>query len=172
MQKSCVHVYTGNGKGKTSAAAGLAARAAGQGLRVGFFQFMKGGVSGELISLAKLGITVVSPQGSKKFVWNMDEGEKQDYAKQQQQTFERAVEMAPQFDLLVMDELVSCVESGMVPVEQVEDFVKNRPEGLELVMTGRDPGQRLLALCDYITEMRMVAHPYEKGMPARKGIEF
>ncbi|MDL2293877.1 cob(I)yrinic acid a,c-diamide adenosyltransferase [Ruminococcaceae bacterium OttesenSCG-928-D13] len=172
MQKSCVHVYTGDGKGKTTASVGIAARAIGQGLRVGFFQFMKSGMSGELVSLAKLGVMVVAPQGSTKFVFQMDEAEKTEYAEKQQATLGRAIEQAGELDLLVLDEIVSAVTTGMIPSAQVEDFLKTRPEGLEVVMTGRDVPEQLIDLCDYVTEMKMHKHPYEKGIPARKGVEF
>ena len=172
MQKGCVHIYTGDGKGKTSAATGLAVRAAGRGLRVGFFQFMKGGASGEQVSLQKLGVVVVSPKASKKFVWDMDETEKAAYASIQQQTLDEALVRAAEFDLMVLDEVISCMATGMVDKKQVTAFIASRPQGLELVMTGRDAGEELVALSDYVSEIKMVKHPFAFGVPARRGIEF
>lgn len=172
MQDGCVHVYTGAGKGKTTAAAGLAARAAGQGLRVGFFQFLKNGVSGEVISLAKLGVQVVSPQGGGKFVWEMDEAEKRACAQKQSETLARAAEMAERLDVLVLDEAIAAMDAGVLDEGEVTAFVKNRPRGLELVLTGRGASAELLQQADYVTEMQQVAHPYEAGRKARRGIEY
>ncbi len=174
MSKSCVHIYTGEGKGKTTAAAGLAARAAGQGLRVGFFQFLKSGklgISGEVISLSKLGVLAVSPPCD-GFVWQMDEEALAACKAQQKATFERAVKLAPELDLLVLDEAVCALDAGMLDAENVRAFLQNRPEGLEVVLTGRGDITALCDVCDYITEMRPLAHPCEKGVGARRGIEY
>lgn len=172
MAKGMVHVYTGDGKGKTTAAAGLAARALGQGLRVAFFQFLKTGLSGEVISLAQLGAEVFAPQGSGKFVWEMDDVEKAACAQQQQSTMERAFDMAPEFDLLVLDEVVCAVEAGLLALEDLRQLLEDRPEELEVVLTGRGADEELLQLGDYVTEMKMLAHPFELGQAARRGVEF
>lgn len=174
-KKSYVHIYTGEGKGKTTASAGLAARALGRGLRVGFFQFLKSGksgISGEVLSLAKLGAITVSPETS-KFIWEMDEEERAACAKKQRETLARAIKMAPGFDLLVLDEAVCALEAGMLTAEELCDFIANRPEGLELVLTGRGNIEPLRGVCDYITEMRLLSHPFENCRQGpRKGIEF
>ena len=172
MEQACVHIYTGNGKGKTTAAAGLAARALGQGLRVGFFQFLKNGMSGETISLAKLGAVVVSPMGSGKFLWDMNQEEKAACAAKQDETLARAIEMAPGFDLLVLDEVICAVEAGVLSRQKLVSFIENKPAALELVLTGRGECTGLLELADYVTEMGEKAHPYNKGLAARKGVEF
>lgn len=171
MSKGMTHIYTGEGKGKTTAATGLAVRALGQRQRVGFFQFLKNGISGEVVSLAKLGAITVCPE-TKKFIWNMDEDERAACAQKQQETFRRAIAMADQFDLIVLDEVISAVDAGLLGAEEVLDFIKNRPENLELVLTGRGDISPFRDCCDYITEMKLVAHPFEKGQTARKGIEF
>lgn len=175
MSKSYVHLYTGEGKGKTSAAAGLAARALGQGLRVGFFQFLKSGacgISGEVVSLAKLGAVTVSPE-TPKFVWDMDEEEKAACRKQQQETLARAAKMAESFDLLVLDEAVCALTAGMLTAGELCGFIENRPPALELVLTGRGDIEPLRGKCDYITEMKLHSHPFvECSQGPRRGIEF
>lgn len=171
-ENACVHLYTGEGKGKTTAGVGLATRALGQGLRVGFFQFMKAGLSGEVVSLAKLGATVVSPSMGTKFVWDMDDTEKAACATLQQETFARARQAAQDLDLLVLDEAISACDTGMLSYEEVAGFIQNRPKGLELALTGRGDIAPLLPLADYCTEMKLHAHPYEKGRGPRKGVEF
>lgn len=172
MEKGLVHIYTGDGKGKTTAAVGLATRALGQGLRVGFFQFLKSGFSGEMFVLSKSGATFMAPQGSGKFVWEMNDEEKQQCKTQQQGNFDRAVQMQEQFDVLVLDEVIGAITTGMLDEADVLEFVKNKPEAMELVMTGRGASEKLLKLADYITEMRCIKHPYTQNVTARKGIEF
>lgn len=172
MQTGYVHVYTGNGKGKTTAAVGAAVRAAGSGLRVGFFQFLKSGASGELAALAKLGVEVGSPEGQDKFLWQMTDEEKTACARRQTQLLEQAATLAPALDVLVLDEVVCAVAEGMVPWQGLLALVQTRPAGTELILTGRGASEELVALADYVTEMRFVRHPFEKGVPARRGIEF
>lgn len=175
MDKGYVHLYTGDGKGKTTAAAGLAARALGRGLRVGFFQFLKSGrsgISGEVLSLAKLGAITVSPE-TEKFVWDMDGDEKAACGEKQRETLARAEKMAGSFDLLVLDEAVCALDCGMLSAEELCGFIENKPAGLELVLTGRGDIDPLRGHCDYITKMRLIAHPFERCKQGpRKGIEF
>lgn len=175
MSKSYVHIYTGEGKGKTTAAAGLAVRALGRGLRVGFFQFLKSGrsgISGEVLSLAKLGAITVSPEVP-KFIWEMDEDEKAACDQKQRETLERAIGMAGSFDVLVLDEAVCALTEGMLDAGTLRTFIENRPAGLELVLTGRGDIEPIRDKCDYITEMKMISHPFESCRQGpRKGIEF
>lgn len=178
MSKGLVHIYTGDGKGKTTASVGLAARALGRGLRVGFFQFLKNGISGEVVSLAKLGAITACPE-TQKFIWDMDERERDSCGKKQRETFKQAVSMADRFDLLVLDEVITAVDLGFLDSAQVRTFIEDRPESLELALTGRcgrcdgeSCAKTLLDCCDYFTEMKMVRHPFDEGQEARKGIEF
>ncbi|MDL2324477.1 cob(I)yrinic acid a,c-diamide adenosyltransferase [Ruminococcaceae bacterium OttesenSCG-928-A16] len=172
MEQGMIQIYTGEGKGKTTAAAGLAARALGQGLRVGFFGFLKTGLSGEMVSLVKAGAVFMAPQGSGKFVWQMDDTEKEACRKQQTATLARAAQMMNQFDLLVLDEVFGALATGMLTPGDVMQLVEQKPAGMELVLTGRDAPPALLAKADYVTEMRSVKHPFDDGLKARKGIEF
>ena len=168
-----IHIYCGNGKGKTTAATGLAVRAAGFGKRVVFCQFFKNGSSSELKSLEKLeNITILGCKKSYGLYCNMDEEEKQNAEKDYGELLEKALFEAEKADLLVLDEAVSSCNHKMISEERLLEFLGNKPENLEVVLTGRNPSERLLSLADYVTEMKKIKHPYDKGTPARKGIEF
>lgn len=171
MEKGYIEVYYGDGKGKTTAAVGLAARAAGQGLRVGFYQFLKSGFSGEMVPLVKAGVQFFCPQ-TPKFVWEMSEAEKAACREKQQQNFERAANMAGGYDLLVLDEVLDAVETGMVDKAPVMALLADKPAGTELVLTGQKIWPELLAMADYVTEMQKKKHPYDNGLAARPGIEM
>ncbi len=168
-----IHIYCGNGKGKTTAATGLAVRAAGFGKKVVFCQFFKNGTSSELKSLEKLeNVTVLNCNKSYGLYCNMDEEEKQNAAKDYGELLEKALSKAEKSDLLVLDEAVSSCNHGMIDEKILLDFLENKPKELEIVLTGRSPSERLLSMADYVTEMNKIKHPYDKGTPARKGIEF
>lgn len=168
-----VHMYTGDGKGKTTAAIGLAVRAAGAGRRVLFAQFMKGMDTSELAPLKELGVRVVRKGTVTQFVPYMTEADRALCAAQQTQTLDEARRLAPEYDVVVLDEIASAVTTGMVALEGVLGLLAGRAGGTEVVMTGRQPPQALLDAADYITEMRCVRHPYDtKGVGARKGIEY
>lgn len=170
--KGCVHIYTGDGKGKTTAAAGLAVRAAGSGMKVLFAQFLKGTPTGEIVPLQKIGITVIRTENVKKFIPYMTEQELEECRASQMNCFNTAKRMAPEFDMLVLDEIIGAVNTGMLDLNSVTEFIKQKPENLEIVMTGREPPSGLLELADYISEIKSVKHPYDKGLKARKGIEY
>lgn len=167
-----IHVYCGDGKGKTTAAAGLAARCAGSGGRVLFFQFLKDNSSGERKSLAAAGVTLIDGAERAKFVWSMTEDEKRGAADFYGGKFKELTELAPEYDMLVMDEIFPAVRYGFVPIEAILAFLENKPQGLEVVMTGREPDERLLNKADYVSEIKKRAHPYDKGIKARKMIEY
>lgn len=169
-----VHIYCGDGKGKTTCAMGLAARAAGRGNRVVIAQFLKDSDSGERLSLAALpGVTVLEVPDKMKFVFVMSEAEKGAEQARQTALFRRAADLAlaGECELLVLDEMCSAVTTGMVDAALVAEFLDSRPEGLEVVMTGRDPDAALQDRADYITEMKKIRHPYDKGVPSRVGVE-
>lgn len=170
--KGLIHIYTGDGKGKTTASVGLAVRASGAGRKVAFVQFMKGMPSSEISQLKKLGITVVKAGTITKFVPYMTDEERAQCAEEQMGGFEAAVAMAADIDVLVLDEMISAVTTGMVPEERLLGFLRARPAGLEVVMTGRDVPAAIAAMADYLSDIRAVKHPYEQGVPARKGIEM
>lgn len=171
-KKGLVHIYTGDGKGKTTAAAGLAVRMAGAGKRVLFVQFMKAPGSSELVSMEILGITVLNLCTSGKFIWNMTEEERNIYRKEQEGTLSAAIASAAGYDLVVLDEAISASATGMISLAELTVFLKEKPQGTELVLTGRDAPEALLSLSDYVSEIKAVKHPYDHGIMARRGIEF
>ena len=168
-----LHIYCGDGKGKTTCSMGLAVRAAGHGRSVVVAQFLKGGNSGERVVLESLpSVNCIPVPETIKFVFAMNEQEKAEARAQMTGAFEQAVAASRNSDLLVLDELCSAISTGMVPLETVLDFLDNCPEQLEIVITGRDPAPELQERADYITEMRKIKHPFDKGVNAREGIEW
>lgn len=171
-----VHIYTGDGKGKTTAAVGLGVRASGRGLKVLMIQFLKGVETGEVEALKKLapGFTIHRGQITGKFMWNMNEEELKELKAAQEDMFKLALEASAggSCDLIILDEIMAAVNTGMVPIQDVVRLVRNKPRSLEIVLTGRDAPKELVELADYVSEINMVKHPFEKGINARKGIEF
>ena len=172
-EKGLVHIYCGDGKGKTSAAIGLAVRAAGRGKKVLISRFLKTDDSGEVMILKEIpGITVLPCEKSFGFLFRMNEEQKKEAASYYQEQFEKTVKMAERYDLLILDEMMASISGKMVPEERVLQFLQDKPENLEVVLTGRNPSDRLKEEADYISEILAVRHPYEKGIPAREGIEY
>lgn len=169
-----IHLYCGDGKGKTTAAAGLALRAAGAGRRVLFVQFFKNGDSSELGPLRALDNVAVAVSDRRHgFFRHMDAAERETAAADYSALFSDALRIAREgADLLVLDEAVSACNHGMISETELLRFLREKPEGLEVVLTGRAPSPALLSAADYVTEMKKIKHPYDRGIPARKGIEF
>ncbi len=172
MKNACTHIYYGKGQGKTTAAAGLCARALGQGLRVLFCQFLKTGQSGEAKALQRLGATVLASSPTGKFVRNMTEAEKAEFFARQQELFQQAVRSiyAGAADVAVLDEVLDAAAMDILPFSALKELIQKKGE-TELILTGRQPGP-LAPLAQYRTEMRLEAHPYAHGQAARRGIEF
>lgn len=170
----CVHLYWGDGKGKTTAAAGLALRALGQRLPVVFLQFLKDGQSGELEPLRRLGAVVLSGEPGMKFVFQMTAEEKADLKGRQDRMLREAADRLPENGqgLLILDEACAALQTGTVSEPLLKEVVLHRPPEWEVVLTGRDPAPWMREAADYSTEMRCAAHPFHKGLPARKGIEY
>lgn len=223
-----VHIYCGDGKGKTTAALGLALRAAGSGMKVVIARFLKNDGSGEVPVLGNIpDIHVLPCEKEFGFTWNMTKEQKLEAGRYYGELFERAWEEAyavgervqgivgtnvPEVEmtagtqgcktykpetaatggagasradltmsaapcgncrvLLVLDEIMSAVSNGFVAEEQLLEALDHRPDGLEVVLTGRNPSGELMSRADYVTEMKAIKHPYEKGVAARKGIEY
>lgn len=173
MKKGLIHIYCGDGKGKTSAALGLAVRAAGSGLKVTIVRFLKNNRSGEVEVLKNIrGIQVISCEKEFGFSWNMTPEIRKEAEDYYTGLFKQAWEMNTGQDVLVLDEICGAADLGFVSQELVRKALENKPEGLEVVMTGRNPAPVLMEMADYVTEMKMIRHPYEKGIDARKGIEY
>lgn len=175
MSKGLIHIYHGNGKGKTTAAMGLALRALGSGRRVGIVQFLKGSPSGEITILKKLpGITLLRGKVSPKFSFQMSDTEREETKQLHHKYLAQSIEAANKgiYDLLILDEAVGACSCGLLDREALLNFLKNKPKPLEIVLTGRGPSREMLETADYVTEMKMQKHPYAQGITARKGVEF
>jgi cob(I)alamin adenosyltransferase len=168
-----IHLYIGDGKGKTSAAVGLAVRATGWGAKVAFVSFMKSWETGEVFSLETLGVNVLRSEGQLKFIFQMNDEEKAACRSEQQKLLAAAkLEAEADADLVVLDEVLDAVTTGMLTEDELRDFLANKPDKTEVVVTGRDPMPWLIEISDYVTELQKVKHPYDKGISARKLIEF
>lgn len=171
--RGLVHIYCGDGKGKTTASVGLSVRVRGAGRKVLFVQFFKDGKSSEIEALRELGVEVRVVTENLGFIWNMDDEELAHARKLYTDLLLNAEkEAADGYGLLVLDEIISAVNCGIVPERELLDYIICRPEGLEIVLTGRAPSPALSDAADYITEMRKLRHPYDDGVMGRKGIEF
>jgi cob(I)alamin adenosyltransferase len=179
LEKGLVEIYTGDGKGKTTAAFGLALRAAGQGNKVLIYQFLKPASLnvGERFAL-KLGAVRIRVE-SLDVEWNM-KGSARDPEKTAEvraaiaDVLDRIGETAEKrfYDVIILDEIVYCVSEGLARLEDIKRVVERKDAAVELVLTGRGASDELLELADLVTEMRKVKHPFDKGVQARRGIEF
>ena len=166
-----VHIYTGNGKGKTTAALGLAVRMLGSGGRVIVLQFMKApDVYGEQKKIRECG-AVIESFGLPKFVHGKPEPDDITAAKKALQRAKEVVSSG-EWDLVILDEICVALGFGMLDVDEVKGLIKSKAPHTELVLTGRYCPEELFELADYVTEMREVKHPYRRGILARRGVEF
>ena len=165
-----LHLYYGDGKGKTTAAMGLALRALGSGKKVVVLQFLKGGQSGEIPLLEQLGAKIYRGKAGQKFVFQMNEAEKA--ATRDLQNRNLAAATTEDADLLVLDEAGSAWELDMVDKALLQKAVLARPAAQECVLTAHAAPRWMLEAADYVTEMKCCRHPYQKGVAARKGIEY
>lgn len=168
-----VHIYCGDGKGKTTAATGLSVRAAGAGKKVLFVQFFKNGNSCEVKVIrnfenVKTLHCETVPGRFKNMSAEQQEKARSDYSSLLQAAFNEAQKV----DLLVLDEVISACNHKIISEDILLEFLKNKPQDLEVVLTGRNPSDTLLELADYISEIRKIKHPFDKGVRARRGIEF
>ena len=165
-----VHLYWGAGKGKTTAAMGLALRALGAGRRVAVVQFLKGRDSGEIPLLRSLGAQIFRGKAGERFTFQMDGEEREATRALQTDHLRRA--LALDADLLVLDEACAAWQTDLIDRDLLRAAVLDRPECREVVLTGREPPEWMREAADYVTEMRCHRHPFEQGVPARKGVEF
>lgn len=173
--KGLIHLYTGEGKGKTTAAVGLAVRAAGAGKKVVFAQFMKGRKTSELNSLELIpGITIV--RSDKELGWfkRDDEAGAEMFREVHDHILEKIDELiqAGECDVLIMDEVTYPYNYGIIDKDKLEEVIDKKPRDMEIVMTGRNADELLSEKADYITYMEKIRHPYDKGIAARLGIEY
>ena len=164
-----LHLYWGDGKGKTTAAMGLALRALGHGRRVVVLQFLKDGTSGEIALLRRCGAEVHACPNA-KFTWLMTEAERAEARQHNTAALRDALDTP--FDLLVLDEACAALKSGILDEALLHRAVAFAKNGREVVLTGRDPAPWLQEAADYSTEMRAHRHPYADGVAAREGVEY
>jgi cob(I)alamin adenosyltransferase len=179
LEKGLVQIYTGEGKGKTTAAFGLALRAAGQGNKVLIYQFLKPPSLdiGERFAL-QLGAVRIRVEAL-DVEWDMAKSfeDPEQVAKAQaaiSEALERLAETGEKrfYDVLILDEIVFCLSKGLAKLEDVKDVIDRRDRRVEIVLTGRGANKDLIALADLVTEMKNVKHPFDKGVSARRGVEF
>lgn len=190
----CVHLYCGDGKGKTTAAVGQAVRMAGRGGRAVIARFLKNDDSGEVAALRLIpNIRVLPCEKSFGFTWQMTEEERAEAAEYYEALLRKAGDAAQEMTreipdaaarktsgetarelpvLLVLDEVCAAVNSGLLKERSVLELLDGRPERLEVVMTGRDPSDGFLQRADYISRIEKIRHPFDAGLAARKGIEY
>jgi cob(I)alamin adenosyltransferase len=179
LEKGLVQIYTGDGKGKTTAAFGQALRAAGQGNKVLIFQFLKPSSLdiGERFAL-QLGAVRIRTE-SIDIPWDMARSwEDQEAVAEMQNAISEVLERLAQtvekrfYDVLILDEIVFCLSKGLAKLEDIKSVINRKDSLVEIVMTGRGASEELLELADLVTEMKNIKHPFDKGIPARRGIEF
>ena len=171
--KGLVQIFTGDGKGKTSAALGTVVRALGHGLRVYFVFFMKRDYPyGERNTLSKLSDVTIASFGSGKFVNPADiKPEEIEQAKQALVAAREAM-LSGNYDLIVLDEVNVAVAWKLVGLDEVIKLIKDKPQNVELILTGRQADTKLIELADLVTELVKIKHPYDEGIKARKGIDY
>jgi cob(I)alamin adenosyltransferase len=179
LEKGLVQIYTGNGKGKTTAAFGLALRAAGQGNKVLIYQFLKPPSLdiGERFAL-QLGAVRIRVEAL-DVPWDMAESLKDQQTVNRMKTaigevLEKLAQTAEKkfYDVLILDEIIFCLSKGLAGLEQIKGIIDRRDPAVEIVMTGRGATDELIRLADLVTEMKNIKHPFDNGVPARRGIEF
>ena len=174
-EKGLVILYTGEGKGKTTAALGIVLRAVGYKKKCLIVQFGKAWFTGELVGIKMLAPYVKIIQGGKGFLNIL--GDKVPLKKHKQAAKEafgilyKAV-VSDKWDIVVADEIIGSAAAGVLPEEKVVRLIKDKPERLDLILTGHNGSKRLIKMADLVTEMREIKHPFQKGIFAKKGIDF
>jgi cob(I)alamin adenosyltransferase len=179
LKKGLVQIYTGDGKGKTTASFGLALRAAGWGNKVIIYQFLKPASlklgERKAVTKSKLAIKIVPL----KIEWNMKKSLDDDKTVEKTRRqivllFEKIKTQAKnkEYDIIILDEIVFCLTTKLIAMDLIKDLIKSKAKQVELILTGRGASKELIKLADLVTEMKLVKHPFEKKINARKGIEY
>jgi cob(I)alamin adenosyltransferase len=176
LTKGLVQIYTGDGKGKTTAAVGLAVRAAGQDLRVLFCQFLKP----ECLNLGERNILETMPQVTLRIIdhpWDMRSSLDNPKTVEQvrgiiRNALDEIVSESDKYDLIVLDEIVFCLSQRLADLDDLRRLIQRRPPQVEIVLTGRGATPELIAMADLVTEMKSIQHPFDSGITARRGIEY
>jgi cob(I)alamin adenosyltransferase len=170
LSRGMIYVYTGDGKGKTTAALGLSIRAAGQNMKVAFIQFIKGVPSGEILFTNKYNpFEIIQLYSGDSFSKPFEQ-----LKQEAQKTFSYAREtlINGSFDLVIFDEILVAINKKLITTQQVLDLLDEKPDSVELVLTGRNAPQEIMDRADLVTDMHMIKHPYTKGITGKRGIEY
>ena len=179
LEKGLVQIYTGDGKGKTTAAFGAALRAAGQGNKVLIYQFLKPAFlnTGERFAIQSGAVRIRIE--TLDVPWDMSESLKDEKAVVQikakiSDALKRIIQSAEkrEYDVLILDEIVFCLSEGLAVLEDIKNLIDKRDSSVEIILTGQGATVELIELADLVTEMKNIRHPFDKGEPARKGIEY
>ncbi len=168
--KGLIYVFTGDGKGKTTAALGLAIRAVGHDMKVAFIQFIKGIPSGEFLYMSKHHpFDIVQISSGNSFSKSMEQ-----LGQEAQLTFDYAKKeiLSGKYNVVVLDEVFVAISKGLISTEQVLDLLDEKPDPVELILTGRGAPAEIIERADLVTEMHMIKHPFTKGITGRRGIEY
>lgn len=175
LQKGLVQVYTGDGKGKTTAALGQGLRSCGRGLKVCMVQFLKGGDTGELHSIEKLHplFEIFRFERERGFFWTLNEQEKQELKEDIDRGFDfvKNVVNNEGCDVLIIDELLGVLGNKLLETADIVTLLKSKPESMEIIITGRNVPKEIVDAADLVTEMKEIKHYFRNGIPAREGIE-
>lgn len=173
-----LHIYYGEGKGKTTASAGLAIRAMGQGRKVVFAQFMKAGTAGEMTFFRDgsiKNIKLITPDIFYGFYRDMTQAQKDEMKEEYSRMLEMISKVLDENEgesLLVLDEILHAVYRGLADEKHVIELINKHVDKIEIVLTGRNPSETILDMADYVTYFEKIKHPFDSGIKARKGIEF
>lgn len=173
LGKGYVQVYTGNGKGKTTAAMGLAFRAMGRGLKTYIGQFAKGQHYSELESAKITPYITIEQYGQKEFLHLMDSGPTEEYIQMARKGLKKAKEamLSGEYDIIIFDEINVANKYNLISTEEMLDIIKNKPDGVEIIFTGRNAPLEVIEAANLVTEMVEVKHYYKQGVKSRRGIE-
>ena len=176
LKKGYVQIYTGNGKGKTTAAVGLAVRAAGNGYNVFMVQFLKGSKTGEIESAKKMApfFNIFRFEKKRGFFWTLNTEEKIELKEDVQKAYEfcRETLKEEKCDILIMDEIMGALSNNLISEEQLLELIDNKPDNIELILTGRNAPRSIINKANLVTEMKDIKHYFNEGVPSREGIEF
>ena len=171
LKKGLVQIYTGNGKGKTTAALGLALRAAGAGLKIYIGQFIKSKAYSEIKTLKKIKNIKIEQYGRGCFIKGKPKKIDIEYAQKGLHEAQKNI-MSRKYDMIILDEVIIALKLSMIKTKDILNAIKRKPRSVELVLTGRYCPRGLLKHADLVTEMKELKHPYKKGIKARLGIEY
>ena len=172
MEKGYTQIYTGNGKGKTTAALGLITRAVGSNFKIFLCQFLKGRDYGELYTLKKFETVTHERYGRGVFIKNKEfvTDEDKKLMREGYESLKNAL-LRGKYDIVIADEILGTLRYDLISVDEIKFLIKNKPETTELILTGRNAPDELIEMADLVTEMREVKHYFQKGIMSRKGIE-